>query len=234
MRLLTSIAIAFLLAAPLRADKTEWTESGNTKTKTVYDEAGNLVYQAVWSKETGQLLGEPLDLRKARPAAPAAPEPPGPRFANRGGRTFLAADSLVKIRFDADLHSGRHKRGRKFGYTLLEDVRHDGRVVLAKGTRGQGVITSARRRGMFGKSGRLELDFGAVPLAGGGEVRLALTERSREANKQTAIAAGTSGAGLLVLGPIGLAGGAFIKGRDAYIKKGSTSWVSVLEDAEVR
>lgn len=202
------------------------------------------------------MLGEPLDLRRPKTSSKAAPRtgprssqprataaeggtPParsGPklRFDRRAGGVFLRADSLVRVRFDDELHSGRHRRGRKFGYTLLEDVVHDGAVVLAKGSRGQGQVTGARRRGRFGRSGRLDLDFGGLPLPGGGQLRLGLTETSREANKQTAIAAGSSGAGLLVLGPIGLAGGLFVKGRDAYIKEGDVTWVSVLEDAQVR
>jgi hypothetical protein len=47
------------------------------------------------------------------------------------------------------------------------------------------------------------------------------------------MAAGASTLGYLVLGPIGLAGGAFIKGNDIEVGAGTEIIVRTIQDAEV-
>lgn len=241
---LAALGLALLLAPGLSAEQVEWTESKDLKTKTIYDQAGNIVYQGHWDRRSGKMVGEPLDLRGERAAPPRAtpapaPEPtssevrPGVRFSTKAGKLVLVAQSLVRVRLRTELHSGRNTRGDRFEYQLLDDISHGGRVLLPKWSKGEGVVLFARKRGMFGSSGRLELDFGEVQLAGGESVRLVLDKASEEANKMAVTAAGTSAGGALILGPIGLVGGVFIKGRDVHIPKGTITYLAVAEDVVV-
>lgn len=228
-----AVLAATAIALPARAgERIEWSETEQRRTKTIYAENGDLVYQAHWDKDTGALVGAPFDTR-ARHRAPApAPQPEGPgvRFETRSGQLVLTADSLVRVKFLDELHSGRNKTGDRFGFTTVDAVEYQGKVLLPKGTKGKGTILRARARGMFGKSGRLQLDFGEVKLTGGQKVRLVVSKSSDEANERSLVAAGTSGAGALLLGPIGLAGGVFMKGRDVHIPEGATSYLAVKSD----
>ncbi len=247
------LAVLLLAVAPVAAeDRVEWTESANLKTKSIYDEGGNLVFQQHWDKASGKAVGAPLDLRrKAPPGKPApggtptgaagqapgpasAAQPPEARVEKRGANLVLVRGSLVQIRIETELHSGRNRKDDRFKYALLGDVKFKDKVVLAKGTSGTGFVKQVVKRGMFGKSGRLELDFGAVRVPGGDSARLVLDQRAEEANERTAVAAGTSGAGLLVLGPLGLVGGGFMKGRDVHIQAGTVTWVTIAEDVPIR
>jgi hypothetical protein len=234
-RRLAALALTLALVTPARAERIEWTETEQRRTKTIYSESGDLVYQAHWDKETGALKGAPFDIRARHREPPPKPKPEGPgvRFETRAGQLVLTADSLVQVKFLSRLHSGRNRTGDRFSYEVIDPVKFEGKVLLASGTKGTGTILRARKRGLFGKSGRLQLDFGEVKLTTGKNVRLVVSKASDEANERTLVAAGTSAGGALLLGPIGLAGGVFMKGRDVNIPKGSISFLAVKSDVLV-
>jgi hypothetical protein len=229
---LAALALTLALVAPAQAERIEWTETEQRRTKTIYSESGDIVYQAHWDKNTGALTGAPFDIRARHrePPPKAKPEGAGVRFETRAGQLVLTADSLVRVKFLNRLHSGRNRTGDRFSYEVIDPVKFEGKVLLASGTKGNGTILRARRRGLFGKSGRLQLDFGEVKLTTGKNVRLVVSKASDEANERTLVAAGTSAGGALLLGPIGLAGGVFMKGRDVNIPKGSISFLAVKSD----
>lgn len=55
-----------------------------------------------------------------------------------------------------ELNSNDSKVGDRFDLEVVEDVRLGGRVVIPAGARGVGEVTLAKRKGMWGKSGRLQ------------------------------------------------------------------------------
>lgn len=250
---LSLLLASALLVGPARAERTEWNTSATLRTKTIYSDDGDLLYQAHWDVETGQPVGRVLDrrpvgkqgatpgkpakaaARKGSPRFEAAGERSRVRFRSRAGQLVLLADSLVRVRIDKELHSGkrRTRRGETFPYQLLDELSYGGRVLLAKGTRAEGTVTSVRARGPFGKSGRMTLDFGSIRLASGERVRLVSNRTSEEASKMAATAAGTSAGGMIVLGPIGVVGGLFMKGRDIHIPRGTVTYLAVREDVVV-
>jgi hypothetical protein len=163
---------------------------------------------------------------KPREASPSAA---------RKGKLILEANSLVRVRIDTELHSGegRTRRGASFRYQLLDSLEAGGRVLLADGAKGQGIVTNVRSRGGFGRSGKMTLDFGSVTLPGGQEVRLVTNKASEEAGEMAATAAGTAAGGMLILGPIGIVGGVFMKGRDIHIPAGTVTYLAVEQDVVV-
>ena len=78
MKLISTLMFLLTLAlvAPAQAERIEWTETEQRRTKTIYSESGDIVYQAHWDKDTGALTGAPFDIRARHrdPAPPAKPQ----------------------------------------------------------------------------------------------------------------------------------------------------------------
>ena len=55
-------------------------------------------------------------------------------------------------------------------------------------------------------------------------------EEAKEEMKQYAMAAGASLAGILILGPIGVIGGAFVKGKDIDLPAGTEMYIETTAD----
>ena len=55
-------------------------------------------------------------------------------------------------------------------------------------------------------------------------------EEAKEEMKQYAMAAGASLAGIIILGPIGVIGGAFVKGKDIDLPAGTEMYIETAGD----
>jgi len=150
-----------------------------------------------------------------------------------GGRTLLRQDSLLRIKMLTPLDSRSSRSGDHFKFVTMDSVRVHGTCVVARGVKGTGEVFRVRGRRNWGRSGRLDLKFNFVSSPRGHQVPLELTKRARELNESEGYAAGASVLGLAVLGPIGLAGGAFVKGRDVNIQPGAIFYVGVYEDVDI-
>lgn len=146
---------------------------------------------------------------------------------------LVPKETLVKIALETDLNSERNNVGDPVPYVVLEDVRIEGVLVITKNTRGQGKIVKIRRRGAFGRPGRLEIDFGAVEAIDGTPISLTMGERAIQENKALAYAVGASIAGLAIFGPIGAVAGVFVQGEPARVERGKEFYLEVAEDKEV-
>lgn len=87
-----------------------------------------------------------------------------------------------------------------------------------------------QRRGAFGQSGRVEVDWGTVPAIDGTPIKLNVSVRAAEQNQQLAVAA--SMAGVVLLGPVGLVGGLFVQGQDHVVPVGTQFFVEVSQEAQ--
>ncbi len=141
--------------------------------------------------------------------------------------------TLVKVALETDLNSEKSDEGDPVPYIVLEDVRIEGVLVIAKNARGEGRITKIRRRGAFGRPGRIEIDFGKVEAVDGTFIPLTMGERAIQENKALAYAVGASIAGLAIFGPVGAVAGVFVQGEPAKVEKGKEFYLEVAEDREV-
>ena len=66
------------------------------------------------------------------------------------------------------------------------------------------------------------------------DVRINLDERATERNQSMELAAGASLAGVVLLGPIGLAAGYFVQGRHHVVPQGTIFFVEVAQDTKVQ
>lgn len=141
--------------------------------------------------------------------------------------------TLVKIYIQRELNSERNNEGDPVPFVVAEDVSIGGVLVLSKGTEGEGRLTKVKRKGGFGKGGRLEIDFGTVRASDGTPIPVGLGEKSIKENKAVGYAVITSIAGLALLGPIGAVAGFFIQGEAAQVERGAELFLEILETKEV-
>lgn len=71
-------------------------------------------------------------------------------------KNVLARGTEIRMETLRELNSNDAKVGDRFDLEVTEDVKLNGRTVIKAGTRGVGEVTVAKRKGMWGKSGKLE------------------------------------------------------------------------------
>lgn len=140
-------------------------------------------------------------------------------------RVSLPAQSLVKIALLKTVDSGKAQVGDVINYRVTEDVVVDGRIVIPAGIIGHAKVTEVSSAGRLGKDGRIVVDFGRIASLDGTNVQLRVDERATQENKSLELAAGASMAGIVLLGPVGLVGGYFIKGKDVKIEANAQFYV---------
>jgi len=102
------------------------------------------------------------------------------------------------------------KAGYKFRLSTVFDVMQDGYVMIPKGTPGEGTVTWMTNKGSFGKSGKMEVSFDWIDLAG---KRVPLTGNFRQEGE------GNTGATVGAAVAVGVFS-AFVTGRSATIVNG--------------
>ena len=91
----------------------------------------------------------------------------------------------------------------------------DGNVLLVPaGTVGSGTITSLKKARSFGRNGVLDITFDTIPAIDGTEFTAVQGKEAKDKTRSEVKAAGASVAGAVLLGPVGLVGGAFVKGKN--------------------
>jgi hypothetical protein len=123
----------------------------------------------------------------------------------------ISAGLSIPLALTSELSSSRNKEGETFSMVVTNDVLSDGIVVIPRGTRAVGEITLRSSRGMFGKSGKMELSFRYLDMDG---VRVPLDGEHFQAGEGNT--AGTVGAVLAA----GVIGGAVVTGRSANMPTG--------------
>ena len=102
------------------------------------------------------------------------------------------------------------KEGTKFRISTVFDVMQDGVVLIPKGTVGEGTVTWMTNKGAFGKSGKMEVSFDWLELAG---TRIPLTGSFRQEGQ------GNTGATVGAVIAVGVFAG-FVTGKSATIVNG--------------
>lgn len=71
-------------------------------------------------------------------------------------KNVLQRGTEIRMETLRELNSNDAKVGDRFDLEVTEDVKLNGVTVIEAGTRGVGEVTVAKRKGMWGKSGKLE------------------------------------------------------------------------------
>jgi len=151
-------------------------------------------------------------------------------------KVTVPAGSELRVRLGKTVSSRDAKSGDEVDLTVLSDLIIRGNVlVVPKGGGAVGEVDRVRRAGRFGRPGALRflvkeataIDGVAMPA------RIKTSALTDDDKKKMGLAAGASAVGYLALGPVGLAGGLFIKGKDVTLAAGTELTISTLEDIRV-
>lgn len=145
----------------------------------------------------------------------------------------IPVDTLVKIKLNTAVDSKTANAGDSVNYQVAEDVVVDGVLVLPKGAEGVGTILKVSRSHNFGRDAKVEIDFAAISAVDESKVATLLGEKAQKETESMAIAAGATIAGLVVLGPVGIVTGAFIKGKEVKIPEGTEMYIQTKEETSV-
>ncbi len=156
-----------------------------------------------------------------------------------GGKVYTAQvnvrkSTLVHIELLTEINSETQRVGDEVRYRVVDDVRVDNAIAIAAGTEGVGRVIAVEPSATLGRDGRVQVDFGAVLAMDSSPVQLQMAERAQQQNQSLELAAGASLAGIVLLGnPIGLAAGAFVRGRPHTVPAGTRFYVEVATDTTV-
>lgn len=125
----------------------------------------------------------------------------------------------------SDLTSQISKLGQKVALEVSEDVVFNGRVVIAKGSQAAGEVTLLRKKGMWGKSGKLEASVMSVRVNG---VDVPVKGMVGDKGKVGTVAV----VGVVLLSPLIVApfAGFFVTGTSAVLPHGTVASAVLLSD----
>lgn len=157
-------------------------------------------------------------------ALPASAQRPPVESMAPAGTPVLRAGTRVPMRTTQALSSKTARQGERFSLEVTEPVLVDGLVVIPKGATGVGEVRRVVEKGVFGKSGKLEVQVLFVEVAGS---RIRLDGRARDK--------GSSGvAPVAIAMPLIGISSAFISGTSARIPAGAPLDGFVYQDLPLR
>ena len=145
----------------------------------------------------------------------------------------LPKDSLVKIEFTAPLSSKTAQPGDPVKFRVADNLYVNDVLVLSKGADGVGEVSKVVQPRSFGRDARIDVKFSHVFAVDGTKVPIYIGKLAQQEAKTAIGAAGATIGGMVVLGPIGAVGGAFVTGKSKTIETGSTTYVQVVEDQKI-
>lgn len=148
----------------------------------------------------------------------------------------VAAGTKVLLRFETPIDSATVAEGTAVKFTVATDVLIGRTAVFKQGTPAQGIITDVSKPGIFGKNARVHIAYIQADAIDGKPVRLAPLDVTPDSVRQVGDigAAGASSlTGAILLGPIGLAAGAFIHGGNVNLPAGAVGTSSVAQDFQI-
>jgi len=145
----------------------------------------------------------------------------------------LPKDTLVKIQFTTPLSSRTARAGDPVKFRVADNLYVNDVLVLSKGAEGVAEVSKVVPPRSFGRDARIDVKFSHVLAVDGNKVPIYIGKLAKQEAKTAAGAAGATIGGMIVLGPIGAIGGAFVTGQSIVIPEGSTTYVQVVQDQKI-
>ncbi len=146
----------------------------------------------------------------------------------------LPKDSVFKIAFTKEMSTKQSRQGDEVNFKAADNLYVNDVLVLPKGATGVGVIKKVVQPGIFGKDGRIDIEFTYITGVDGTRVPITVGELSKQKAESVAGAAGVAIGSMIVLGPVGLVGGAFVKGNSVTIPVGAETFVQTATDTTMQ
>lgn len=146
----------------------------------------------------------------------------------------LPKDTLLKIAFTDTFSSRDSKVGDEVRFKAIDNLYVNDVLVLPKGATGVGTIKKIRKPKAFGRDGRVDINFVHIYALDGTKVPIYVGDLAEQEAKTAAGAAGVAVGGMILLGPVGAIGGAFVKGKQVEIPAGTVTVVQTSADTEIQ
>ena len=145
------------------------------------------------------------------------------RGAGSEEKLMLKEGSDVKLKFSQELSSKTASEGDPVNFVLDEDIKVGDVIVIRAGAKAVGTVTNAKKAGMMGKGGELNVRLDRLK-AGDSKVRLRGT-KGKEGDSKTGAAVALT----VLFGPVGL-----IKhGKEIVVKEGTPLTAFVDDDVSL-
>ena len=151
----------------------------------------------------------------------------------QASQVTLNKDTLIKIKTVTPLDSKKNMTGETVEFEAADDVYAAGMLVIAKGARGIGKIVKAEAAQNFGRDAKMEVSFDSIESLDMTTIPTVLGDKAKEETKSLAKAAGAGVVGVILLGPIGVVGAAFVKGNNITVPAGTQLYIQTQTDVEV-
>ena len=192
--------------------------SGPAKTR--IEDLENIIYGQVQGGSLNQRLDRLVDTAYAGGQVPIE-------------AVVLPKDSLVKIEFTSPLSSKTAQAGDPVNFRVADNLYVNDVLVLSKGASGVAEVAKVVQPRSFGRDARIDVKFSHVFAVDGSKVPIYIGKLAKQEAKTAAGAAGATIGGMIVLGPIGAIGGAFVTGQSIVIPEGATTYVQVVQDQTI-
>lgn len=146
----------------------------------------------------------------------------------------LPKDSVFKIAFTSELSTKMSRQGDTVYFKAADNLYVNDVLVLPKGATGIGEVKKVVQPGIFGKDGRIDINFTYVYGVDGTKIPITVGELAKQKAESIAGAAGAAIGGMVILGPVGIVGGAFVKGNSVTIPVGCETFVQTAEDTSLQ
>lgn len=140
----------------------------------------------------------------------------------------------VHLIFDSPLSSKTSKPGDTVNFHVEKDVQVDGKTVISEGTKVSGVVQKINKRGRYGVNASIQMKLSSIRGVGGKMIPLEPKEKGQVIGSRTGEAAAATAGGAILLGPLGLAGGYFVVGKQVNAKPGDKTTVEVGKDISIK
>lgn len=148
----------------------------------------------------------------------------------------LPANTVFKAAFTQTISPAVAKKGDQVKLTLAQDLVVDKNLVAPRGSLVFAEIDNVKPPRSFGRPSEITFAFKHLVPLGPEVVPVFMGDKAISVNKDNktmAIAAGTSVVGLVALGPVGLAGGFFVKGDAKEIPAGTNIYLETSQAVTV-
>ncbi|ORU01028.1 hypothetical protein D081_0476 [Anaerovibrio sp. JC8] len=145
----------------------------------------------------------------------------------------VPANTLVKIALVTPVNAKELKKGDVIKFRAAEDVIENDMLLITEGALGEGEITEVSQAKNFGRDAKIQIDFKDIEAVDGTKIDMTLGEEAKENMERLGMAAGASLASMIILGPIGIIGGAFVKGKNIDLPEGTEMYLQTAKDSTV-
>jgi hypothetical protein len=148
--------------------------------------------------------------------------------------TTLPGGTPMSVHLTSELSSSSAHEGDTFGFSVANDVRCNGWLVIAAGAQGVGEVTNVENAGGNGHSGKVGMKFDYVYAVDGAKVRVSQTNNTTEGEQKKGAASTATIATYALIGPLGLFAHNWVKGHEATITPKTSFAIFVADTVHVQ